>query len=233
MPEKQRRGYPVAILIGLGQNQTGIWRIYSETAKLEKILPVIRDDDKLLYLHHEEIIDLIRPNVKSGIASVIIGSPQRSKFADAFLDHVRKRHRWLVEGKNSVIIGEVTGAADTAKSVYELVKRTVFKNVLSEATSQDSEQIQSDLELGIETNEILYTIDEIYNQIRKEEKPSLILITDVFYEAHKRNRRLQSFLQLAQNSLIKTRIIKADSPVGSRIQQFGGLIALFKQYNTR
>ena len=228
MPEKQRRGYLVAILIGLGQKQTSIWRIYSEIAKLEKILLVNRDDEKILYIQHEEVISLIRPTVKSGITSVIIASPSRSKFADAFLDHVRKRHRWLVEGKNSITIGEVTGAADTAKSAYELVKGTNFKNVLSEITSQDLEQIQADLERGIKKDEILYTINEIHYQIRKEEKPSLILITDVFYEDHRRNQRLQSFLQLAQNNLIKTRIIRADSLAGSRIQQFGGLVALLK-----
>jgi stalled ribosome rescue protein Dom34 len=228
MPEKQRRGYPVAILIGLSQKQTSIWRMFSETAKLEKTLSINRDDEKILYVQYEEIVDFIRPIIKSGIESVIIASPPRSKFADMFLSHIKKRHRWLVEGKNSVTIGEVTGAADTAKSACELVKGIDFKNVLSEITSQDSERIQSDLERDIESDDVLYTIDEIYNQIRKDEKPSLILITDGFYEAHKRNRRLQSFLQLAQNSLIRTRIIRVDSPLGSRIQQFGGLIALLK-----
>jgi stalled ribosome rescue protein Dom34 len=187
-----------------------------------------RGEDKILYGRHEEIIDLIKPTVKSGITNIIIASPVRSSFANDFLDHVRKRHKWLVEGKNSVTFGVVIGAADTTKNAFELVKGTDFKNVLSEITSQDSEQIQSDLEHGLKENDVLYTIDEIQNQIRKEEKPSLILITDVFYESHKRDRRLQSFLQLAQNNLIKTRILKADSLVGSRVQQFGGLIALIE-----
>ena len=228
MPEKQRRGYPVAILIGLSQKQTNVWKIYSETAKLEKTLDMNRDDDKILYGRHEEIIDLIKPTVKSGITSIIIASPARSSFANEFLDHVRKRHKWLVEGKNSVTFGTIVGVADTIKNAFELVRGTDFKNVLSKTTSQDSDQIKSDLERGLKEDEILYTIDEIQNQIRKEEKPSLILITDVFYEAHKRDRRLQSFLQLAQNNLIKMKIIMEDSPVGNRIQQFGGLIALIE-----
>ena len=205
---KQRRGYPVGILIGFSQKNISIWKIYSETAKLEKTININRDVDKILYVRHEEIIDLIKPTVKSGITNIIIASPARSSFANEFLDHVRKRHKWLVEGKNSVTFGVVIGAADTTKNAIELVKGTDFKNVLSELTSQDSEQIKSDLERGLKEDDILYTIDEIQNQIRKEEKPSLILITDVFYESHKRNRRLQSFLQLAQNNLIKTRIIK-------------------------
>jgi stalled ribosome rescue protein Dom34 len=226
MTDKQRRGYPVGILIGFSQKKISIWKIYSELAKLEKTIEMNRGEDKILYGRHEEIIDLIKPTVKFGITNIIIASPARSSFANDFLDHVRKRHKWLVEGKNSVTFGVVIGAADTTKNAFELVKGTDFKNVLSEITSKDSEQIKSDLERGLKENDVLYTIDEIQIQIRKEEKPSLILITDVFYESHKRNRRLQSFLQLAQNNLIKTRILKADSLVGSRVQQFGGLIAL-------
>jgi stalled ribosome rescue protein Dom34 len=228
MTEKQRRGYPVGILIGFSQKKISIWKIYSKIAKLENTIDMNRDDDKILYGRHEEIIDLIKPTVKSGITSIIIASPARSSFANEFLDHVRKRHKWLLEGKNSVTFGVVIGAADTTKNAFELVKGTDFKNVLSETTSQDLEQLKSDLERGLKEDEILYTISEIQNQIRKEEKPSLILITDLFYESHKRDRRLQSFLQLAQNNLIKTRILKVDSPVGSRVQQFGGLIALFE-----
>ena len=228
MTEKQRRGYPVGILIGFSQKKISIWKIYSEIAKLEKTIDMTRGEDKILYGRHEEIIDLIKPTVKSGITNIIIASPARSSFATDFLDHVKKRHKWLVEGKNSVTFGVVIGAADTTKNAFELVKGTDFKNVLSEITSKDSEQIQSDLEHGLKENYILYTIDEIQNQIRKEEKPSLILITDVFYESHKSDRRLQSFLQLAQNNLIKTRILKVDSLVGSRVQQFGGLIALIE-----
>ncbi len=226
MPEKQRRGYPVALLIGFSQQQTSVWKIYSEKAHLEKTISINQDNARNFYSLIEEIIDLIRPTIKSGITSVIIASPSRSKFSNEFLDHIRKRHKWLIEGKNSVVFGNVTGIADTTKSAFELFKGTDFKNVLIEITSRDSDHLKENLERGLKENEVFYTIDEIHNQIKKEEKPSLILITNVFYESHKRDRRLQSLFQLAQNNLIKTRILTADSSLGSRVQQFGGLIAL-------
>jgi stalled ribosome rescue protein Dom34 len=228
MPERQRRGYPVAMLIGLNDKKTNIWRIYSEKAVLEKIILISRDKEKSLYDHYEEIVNFIRPIIKSGITSIILSSSSRSKNIEAFLNHIKKRHKWLLDGKNSITIGEVIGEADTPKSTFDLVKGNIFKNVLSEITAQDSEKLLPELEKCLEYNEILYTIDEIHKQLSKEEKPDIILLTDIFYETHKRNRRLQSFIQIAQNNLVKTRIINKDSKIGGRIQQFGGLVALLK-----
>jgi len=56
-------------------------------------------------------------------------------------------------------------------------------------------------------------------------------MTDSYYERYKKNRRLQSLLQLAQNNFIKTRIIKNSTNIGIRIEQFGGLIGIINESN--
>lgn len=98
MLKKKKRGYPNAVLIGLGENQTTIWRIYSESGKFEKNIDLSdRRDSKQLYNHYEMIVNNIRPLIKTGIRSIIIVNPSKTKYSTQLIDHFKKRHRWLFE----------------------------------------------------------------------------------------------------------------------------------------
>lgn len=228
MPEKRRQGYPVAILIGLSEKKTVIWRIFSESAKLNKILDISdHDDKKQVYRHHELIIYNIQSMVKSGIKCIIIVSPSMTRYSYNLLDHVKKRHRWLVEGDNKMIISEMTGIVETPQDVHNLVKGTIFKKILNEITVQESLLIKNNIEKKIQSGMILYTIDEIYKEV-KNVNLELIVMTEMYYEEYKKNQCLQSILQLSQNNYIKTRIVKGSTSIGVRVQQFGGLIGIIK-----
>jgi len=56
---RRRRGYPLAVLIGLEGSQAVTWDIFSESVRPGDR---IRGDDKFRF--YESIIDLLRPSLK-------------------------------------------------------------------------------------------------------------------------------------------------------------------------
>ena len=226
MPARQRRGYPVAILVGLGAGKSALWEVFSESVKLLNTVEATRDA-KRTYEHFETIVDYVRPLVRSGLTSLIVASPSAA-LRGSFVAHLRKRHRWLFEGRNPVTLGEVAGSADNAAAVRGLVKEPTFMNTVGEVTEEESAEMQAAFERELEIGLPLYTIDEVSRSLRGETKPSLILMTNRFFEAHKRSRKLQSLIQAAQNGMVRTRILKAESPLGQRVTQLGGLIGIAK-----
>lgn len=229
MPRRRRRrGYPIAILIGLEGNQAVTWNIYSESVKPgERIL----GDGE--YNFFESIVDILRPRVKQGIKSVLIAAPDEEDYRN-FMDHVRKHQSWLLNGwsLNTVTFEHITEPAMTADQVRGLVKAHGFKEKLAETHRGDLQQVMSVLEKrlndpeGIET--ILFTLKEIEDAVYGDEmSPEYILVTELVRSQNR--RRTQRLLQVAANKNVKTRIIKPDTPAGARITQFGGIVCILRE----
>ena len=89
-----RRGYPVAILIGLERDCAALWSVFSKVVKpLANVeLKGTRSDQKALYNFHESVINAMKPTVKEGVKSVILASQARTSHARDFRDHTNKHH---------------------------------------------------------------------------------------------------------------------------------------------
>jgi len=92
MPRKRKsrfkRGHPVAILIGLHEDNAVFWRIFSESVKPDIIIKRGRkrkyQDSKQVYHFHEAIVDKIRPLIKEGLKSALIVSPPKKNTQENF-----------------------------------------------------------------------------------------------------------------------------------------------------
>ena len=127
---RYRRGYPVAFLMAFEDDHAVLWRIFSRVIKLSLRLEVEgkRTDEKALYNFHESVIYELKPVLKEGVRSIVVSAPMRTTYAQDFLKHVRKHHRYLTQPKNPNFanFAELVGSSDDRIKVAELVKTEEF-----------------------------------------------------------------------------------------------------------
>lgn len=223
--------------MGFEDDHAVLWRIFSRVAKrsLRLELDGKRTDDKALYNFHESVVDALKPVLKEGVRSVVVTAPVRTTYAQDFLEHVRKHHRYLIQSKspNHANFAELVGSADDRIKVAELVKTKQFSNLIAETTSEEADQVVNSLEkhlYGADNNSVvLYSLKEIediiYNREKdRESRTAYLLLTDKYLAECKQKNRINRLLQIAKNREVKTRIINAETSAGNRISQFGGII---------
>jgi len=227
-----RRGYPVAVLVGIEQSQAAIWKIYSKVAKPEAniLLGGARTDVKALYSFYEAIIDKLRPIVKEGVKSIIVAAPQKTNYSQDFLNHIKGHHRWLFQGDNKATFKQLAGSAVTHTQVSNIASLEEFKRSISDSTFEEAENLLEILEKRLNSTDtlVLFSLEEAENAIysfntQGTSKPEYLLLTDSYLAHEKRKVRLNRLMQIAQNKKIKTRVINKESPAGVRLNQFGGL----------
>ena len=229
MPRRRKRGYPLAVLIGLQRDKATFWNIYSQSIKPDKV--ITRETDE--YNFYEEMINRLRPSIKQGVKTIIIASQDKKNY-ESFYDHVEKHQRWLIGGYelNRVTLEYVEGSAGDLDSVLELVDESNLKRTVQEASREDIKRIMSVLEKRIGTPEgietLLFTIKEVENAVYGKDIPEYILLTTDFQRQH--GRRIQRLLQISQNKEIKTMIVEANTLMGKRLTQFGGLICMLHDF---
>jgi stalled ribosome rescue protein Dom34 len=232
-----RRGYPVAILIGLEETCAVSWKIFSHVVKPETTISIAgtRRDPKALYNFHESIINALRPTLKEGVRSILIAAPARTNYADAFIIHVRQHHAWLTQGSNKVAFSEIAGSATTPAQIAALTQTPNFRQLISETTAEETENIIEILEKRLnapdKSNMVLFSLEEaekliLSNQDSTKLKPEYLLLTDKYLSGSRQKNRLHRLMQIAANKKIKTRIVDAESPAGLRLTQLGGIVCL-------
>jgi hypothetical protein len=234
---RYKRGYPVAILLGLEADYGTLWQIYSHVAKyITKIkIEGKRSDDKSLYNFHQLILDKMKSIFETGVKTVIVAAPSKTEYSTKFIDHIRKHHRYLVDSKSSkkVNFGEIESSANNRIEVAELVKSKQFVNLIENTTSKEADQIINILEKKLYSkenmSEILYTLKEIenkiYNKPRSDElAKEYLILTDKYLSENRNKGRIHRLMQIANNQKIQTRIIKNETLAGNRVSQFGGII---------
>ncbi len=242
--KRVRRGHPVAILIGLHDNDAVFWRIFSESIrphfKINRGRKRRNQNKKHLFHFHEEIINVLRPIIKEGIRSVILLSPPKEEYSDEFLSHVNKHHSWLLKkGNQGVVFSKIVGnQAKTQKDVYYLKTQDYFKDIVGETSNQEALLILEELTEIINKNEkfskILYSWREIDYELRliKQNsnlpKPNYIILTEEYLKNPKNRNKTHRILQIAQNLKIKTKIVNEESEAGISVKKFGGLVCYFK-----
>jgi stalled ribosome rescue protein Dom34 len=232
---RYKRGYPVAILIGLEENTATLWKIFSNVAKQEKTLHINKTSPKALYNFHETIVNAIRPTLKEGVRSIIVASPPRTNHNQEFITHVYQHHRWLTQGANKAAFSKMAGSAITAPQVAELTRSPAFRQIIGETTVEETENLIEILEKRLNnpdsSNLVLFSLEEAEKLILKRHKPGnpkpeYLLLTDKYLADNREKSRLHRLMQIANNKHVKTRIINAESPAGARLTQLGGLICL-------
>ncbi len=232
-----RRGYPVALLVGLDQDRAAGWRVFSNVAKPDKTLKMegSRSDPKALYNFHEAVVNALRPAMKEGVKSIVLACPARTSYAQDFLKHVKDHHQWLLQGAAKASFVEVTGAAVTSHEITELTRTPAFRQVVSEATADETENLLNTLEKKLNATSteqlVLYSLDEIESAICSpwvvgKPKPEMIVIADTYFSVSRQRNRLQRLQQIAINRGVKIRVVSSKSAAGKRVLQFGGLICL-------
>ncbi|MGD0071681.1 MAG: hypothetical protein ABSB71_09010 [Candidatus Bathyarchaeia archaeon] len=236
-PKAYKRGYPVAILIGIENDHAALWQVFSQVAKHQQTIPLNGDrkDSKAVYNFHESIINALRPTLKEGVRSIIIASPSKTNYAQDFLNHIKAHHTWLLQGPNKATFSPITGSASTPPQVAALTKTALFKQLINETTAEETENLLEILEkrLNETDNLVLFSLEEAENLILGKQatgkpKPEYLLLTDNYLSRSRQKNRVHRLLQIATNRKVKTRIINAESTAGIRLTQLGGLVCLAK-----
>jgi len=231
---RYRRGYPLAVLVGLKERRAVLWRVFSEVVKLDST--VERGGE--LYEFHESIVNALRPAFKEGTRSIVVVAPARTDYARSFLDHVRKHHAWLArEGPNAAAFGQLVGSADQPHEVHELVRTKAFREMIGKTTSRDADNIAAVLEKGLSLEDsdtvVSYSLGQIEDLVYSREthdslRPEHIVLTDKYLADPKNRGRILRLLQVSKNNGIKTTIVSAETSAGVRLSQLGGLTCFAK-----
>jgi len=234
---KYKRGYSVAVLIGLEENLAVLWKVFSNVVKYEATIQFdgSRNDAKAMYNFHEAIINTLRPTLKEGVRSVVLASPAKSSYGKSFIAHVQLHHAWLAQGSSKVSFSEITGSAYTSPKVASLVKSTEFRRALSETTLEEAEVLVELLEKRLNAPSkdalVLYSLREIEELIysawkQGKPKPEYLLLTDAYLAHSHAKNRLQRLMQIATNKNVKVKTLDGKSAAGVRVAQFGGIVLL-------
>ena len=238
MPKAYRRGYPVAVLVGIEQNHAALWQVFSQVAKQQETIPLNggRSDPKAAYSFHESIVNALRPTLKEGVRSIVIASPSKTTYAQEFVNHIKSHHTWLLQGANKAVFSTITGSASSPTQVAALTKTSSFKELISETTAQETENLLEILEktLNAADNMVLFSLQEAENfilnpQAEGKPKPEYLMLTDEYLSKSRQKYRVQRLMQVAANKGVKTRVISAESTAGSRLTQLGGIVCLAKR----
>lgn len=234
--KRYKRGYPVAILIGLEEDTAVLWKIFSEIAKPENTIYINgkRNNPQTLYNFHESIINALRPTLKEGVKSIIIASSARTNHAQELINHVSEHHRWLTQGPNKAAFSTITGSASTPPQIAKLTRTSIFLQLVNETTAEETENLIKILEKRLNAsgkNLVMFSLEEAENLILKRQKrgrpkPEYLLLTNKYLAENCEKNRLHRLMQIAKNKNVKTRIINTESIAGQRLTQLGGLICL-------
>lgn len=236
-PKNYKRGYPVAVLVGIEQDHAALWHIFSQVAKQQQTIPLNSDrkDQKAIYNFHETIINAIRPVLKEGVRSIIVASPPRTNYALDFLLHVKSHHAWLLQGTNKASISQITGSASSPPQVAALTKTSTFKELIQENAAEETENLLEILEkrLSKTDNLVLFSLQEaetlILNpQLPGKPQPEYLMLTNDYLANTRQKNRVNRLMMIAAKNSVKTRVIDAESNAGKRLKQLGGIVCLAK-----
>jgi stalled ribosome rescue protein Dom34 len=234
-----RRGYAVAVLVGLEEATAVLWKVYSKVVKPETTLKLegYRNNPKAAYSFHESIVNALRPTLKEGVRAVVLVYPHRTSYSRDFIEHVNRHHAWLIQGSNKITFAEINGSASTFPQVTALTRNPVFSKLIQEATSEETvgllDLLESCLSSSREDESVLYSLDDVEDAVlgsqRRGFSPEYLLLTDKYLATSRQKGRLNRLMQIATNKKVKTRVVDAESPAGKRLTQLGGIVCLTKQ----
>jgi stalled ribosome rescue protein Dom34 len=232
-----KRGYSVALLVGLEHDQAVLWRVFSEVVKPHVTVKLggRRTDERFLYGFHESVMAALRPALNEGVRSIVVAAPMKTTYAADFLDHVRKHHAHLIQSKNPnrANFATLVGSADQPHRVAELVKTKEFRRLITQTRSDEADHVIDALEKHLyninSSSAALFSLKEIEDRVYGREgdddlKTGHLVLTDRYLACAENKNRIHRLLQISVNRKAQTRIVNAETPAGKRIDQFGGIV---------
>ncbi|MFZ1038457.1 MAG: hypothetical protein WAN53_01080, partial [Candidatus Bathyarchaeia archaeon] len=128
---------------------------------------------------------------------------------------------------------EATGPASTLSEVAALTRTPMFHQLISETTSEETENLIDLLEKRLNASNqntiILYSLKETEDLIFGPQKPGrpkpeCLMLTDKYLSDSREKNRIHRLMQIATNRNVKTRIVDAESKAGLRLTQLGGMV---------
>lgn len=235
--KKPKRGYPVALLIGLEESSYTIWKIFSKIIRFERKVSFEKLSKKSKYNIYESIVNNIRTTIKNGTKSLIIVTPLRKNIAKEFISHLNQHHNWLIKGPNKISICQLKGLANDKENIKYLLQNKALKKFIIKTTEEEAENLLLILNKKISSQnsnkDILFSFKEISMKIIKNKnktnsKIEYLLLTDEYLKNFENKNKINRLLQISNNKKIKTRVISAQSTAGKRLKQLGGLICIIK-----
>ncbi|MFX1254229.1 MAG: hypothetical protein ACFFCZ_21635, partial [Promethearchaeota archaeon] len=234
---RQKRGYPLGLMIGFETQKVFFWFIYSERAELHKIHKMPRKLENMEKRHHyqfyEDIVNELRPILKRGMKSILLITPLKKNYALGFLDHIKCHHQWMLNEKhpNFTSFRFLTGNISNLEQTTSLIQSTEFKEALGQVNKEEAEQIVRLLEKRLNSADeglVFHTLKEIEDLIyaggkRKKKfkplplNPEYIVLTNQYLDEHPNKNRLQQLLQIANNRRIRIKVIDSETKAGRRV----------------
>jgi len=237
LKKSYKRGYPVALLVGIEADRAAIWQVFSHVVKLHVALKLEgkRTDGNRLYSFHEAVADALRPMLMEGVKSIVVTAPPKTTYASDFLDHVQKHHSYLTQSKNpnSATFAALTGSADQPHNVAELVKTKRFRELIAETTSGEADHTINALEKCLSSVNsnciVLFSLKEIEDRVYDAERSNgmrteYLMLTDKYLANSNEKNRINRLLQISKNKKVKTRVVNTETLAGKQISQLGGIV---------
>lgn len=219
MPSRGRRGYPIAVLIGLDDEGAHLWLVYSEVVKRDGTIKRTGTRD---YNFHEDVVDSLRQLLPVGFVALIVASKDKTRIA-TFIEHIRKRHSWLT---SRVSLLELSRDASTPAEVTRIIKENRLQESTAKASEEGASLRSEELERALDSGAVLYTIEELDEALRFRRRIRAVLVTESFNETHRSGRLYQSVTQRARNAGAQFLILNDSSTLGERVVQLGGMVAV-------
>ncbi len=241
---RQRRGYPVALLLGLEEKRAVTWNVYSESIKPLVTLRMGPGGSKGTsnpgFRFFEDIITRLKQSFSTGVKTLVIASFKErgkgSNVADDFMAHLKKHHGYLFKGKDGALqVSMVQGNAIDVESALALAKGDAFQAITTGTVSREATNIVEYLDATINNPntdvELYYTLDEnerLLQELKEDEGsiPDYVLMTDEYYNKHKSDPTFQRVLALVKRTRTRSRVIQSVTEAGERIAQLGGLACI-------
>lgn len=218
-----------------------IWDLFSIKSKQRKILKLgmkfKNSDEKHTFHFFEEIVDLLRPQIRLGMKAIIVIQPKRLDIFESFQVHLHKHHQWLFrEGKHQIVLEKFDRNVDSLEKLQDLRTSepfTEFMESLLEDEADNTIQLFEEL-LNNESYIMLYRVMEAYDFLKTKKKQletsiEYIFLTANYREKSKNKQFLQHFLQIAKNKNVLIKTFDSETSMGSRLAQFGGLVIFVHQ----
>jgi len=246
--KNKKRGFPVGVLVGFDEQVIHIWKLFSESIKKYDLISLKRkwknSSENDLYHYFQNLLNSLRPLIDKGLKSILLVAPKGKEWPQAFLNHIKKHHRWLISsrGSNQACFRQIAGNATSHNQVKYLLEKKETKHIIKNLTSHEAylliKKLEKTLNLENPNTTIMYGLDEIEDLVYEGGKKDVsvaedvdyLLLTDEFLENHAQKNRIYRLKQIAQNKGIITKIISEESAAGERLDQFGGIIC-FKTFN--
>jgi len=222
---RRRRGYPVAVLVGLDKGEAHLWDVYSESVKPAQTLASLGSE----YSLSEAVVDQLRSRVKEGVKTVVVASEDRARY-QSLLSHVERHHGWLIRGRgtNTVTFTYLKGRATAAEEVRALAASEGLRSILWDASEGGLDAVMGALEERLGTSEgidsLIMSLEEVEAQVYSEKPPEFILMTEGFTRRYR--SRAQRLTQVAHNRAVKTVTVPEGSRHAPRLEQLGGIVGL-------